>query len=319
MPQKKTLPPLLALPLLVAVTSLFFQFMITDYLLRLTNSQYRQQLRHLQIEVTQDLAGQLSRAQASNDDLTSLASLRSARANHPQIVDAMIFDNAGKILLHTDPGWMGKTVNAPQGPRLALPMIKHFDAQGRSLLSIQVPLPDRDEGYFRANFDEAKFVQESQTISLRFYVLILLTSAVLGFLTWARLRRYELIDPQARLGHDMASNALVSALRLEHTAELLLAEMPHATLAVDRENRILGANALALELLNCRREELVNSHIFSASLPAALVDFYQSSLKNPGQLCEAKLALNAKSPALHARALFSPASDQWELTLVTLQ
>jgi PAS domain-containing protein len=316
---KKNLPPQLALPILVALTSLFFQFLIIDYLLRLTNTQYHQELRHLQIEVTQDLAGQLSRAQASNDDLTSLASLRSARANHPQIVDAMIFDNAGKILLHTDPGWMGKKVNAPQGPRLALPVIKHFEEHGRSLLSIQVPLPDRDDGYFRANFDEAKFVQESQSISLRFYVLILLTSAVLGFLTWARLRRYELVDPQQRAGHDASSTALVSALRLEHTAELLLGEMPHATLAVDRENRVMGANALALELLNCRREELVGSHIFSASLPPALVDFYQSSLKKAGQLCEAKLSLNPKSSPLQARALFSPASDQWELALVTLQ
>jgi PAS domain-containing protein len=318
MPEKKRLPPALALPLLVAVTALFFQFLVIDYLLRLTNTQYHQQLRHLQIEVAQDLAGQLSRAQASNDDLTSLAALRSARGVHPQIVDAMIFDNAGKILLHTDPGWMGKKVNAPQGPRLSLPVIKHLTEQGRSLLSIQVPLPDRDEGYFRANFDEARFVQESRSVTLRFYVLILATSGVLGFLTWARLRRYDLVDPQARAGHEPAP-VPGEAARRQHTVDLLLSEMPHATLAVDRENRILGANTLALELLNCRREELVNLHLLAAPLPQALADFYQNSTQKAGAPCAAKLALNPKSPALQARALFSPASENWELALVTLQ
>jgi PAS domain-containing protein len=228
----------------------------------------------------------------------------------------MIFDNAGKILLHTDPGWMGKKVNAPQGPRLSLPVIKHLTEQGRSLLSIQVPLPDRDEGYFRANLDEARFVQESRSVALRFYVLILGTSAVLGFLTWARLRRYDLVDPQARAAHEPAPG---EAARQQHTVDLLLAEMPHATLAVDRENRILGANALALELLNCRREELVNVHVLSAPLPRTLADFYQASTQKAGARCEAKLALNPKSPSLQARALFSPASENWELALVTLQ
>jgi PAS domain-containing protein len=315
---KKTLSPLLALPLLVAVTSLFFQFMLIDYLLRLTNEHYRQELRHLQIEVTQDLAGQLSRAQASNDDLTALAALRSSRSNHPQIVAAMIFDNVGKILLHTDPGWMGKKISVPPGPRLSEPVIKHFTEQGRNLLSIQVPLPDRDEGYFRANFDEAKFAQESGTVSLRFGVLILLTSAVLGFLTWARLRRYELLDPLQRVAPTDDAPS-ISARKFEHTLGLLLAEMPHATFAVDRENRILGANALALELLNCRREELLGVHVFSSPLPPALMEFYQTSLKKTGRFSETKLALHPKSPVLQARVLFAPATDQWELALVTLQ
>jgi PAS domain-containing protein len=318
MAPKKALPPVLVLPVLIFATSLLFQFMITDYLLTLTNTRYHNELRHLQTQITQDLAAQLARAQASNDDLAALAALRSARANHPQIVDAMIFDNTGKISLHTDSGWMGKKTDVPQGPRLAAPVIKHHTDHGRRIFSIQVPLPDRDDSYFRANFDEAGFVQESRAISVRFYILMLASSLAIAFLAWTRLRRYDWVDPRQHAeGESEASRGANKKIR--HFAELLLGEMPHAALAVDRDNKIIGANTLALELLNCRKEELINLHVFTAPLPASVTDFYNASLKKPGQLSEAKLALIPKAPTMLARAIFSPAGESWELALVTLQ
>ncbi len=186
-------------------------------------------------------------------------------------------------------------------------------------MAISVSLPDRDEGYFRADFDEARFAQESRAISVRFMVLMFVTSGLLGVLGWLRLRRYELVDPLAKVPQERAALSLSPAHKIQHLAGLLLAETPHAALAIDRDNKILAANPLALELLNCRKEELINLHVLSSPVPPALADFYQTALKHPGQMSEAKVVLTPKAPAVKGRAVFSPAEDAWELALVTLQ
>jgi hypothetical protein len=95
--------------------------------------------------------------------------------------------------------------------------------------------------------------------------------------------------------------------------------MPHACLAIDRNNIIVAANTLAWELLNCRKDELVGFHIFSSPLPAALSDFYKTSVKQPGQLAETPVTLSPKTRAMKVRVMFSPPSEEWELALVTLQ
>jgi PAS domain-containing protein len=102
-------------------------------------------------------------------------------------------------------------------------------------------------------------------------------------------------------------------------ADALLAEMPHATLAIDHENKIVAVNTLALELLNCRQEELEGQHMLSAPLPGVLLDFYQAALKQPGHGLDEKIVLVSKTPALAVHAAFSPAAENWTVMLVTLR
>ncbi len=313
---KKDPSPTLTLSIMLGVVAMMMQAMVANYIIDALNQKYHAELRRLQIQIAQDLAAQLSRAQASNDDLNALSALRSARLNHPQLIEALIFDNAGKILLHTDSGEMGKTLDVPKGPRLSAPFIRHFTEQKRKVMSIQLPIPDRDNGYCRVNFDEAQFAQEANSLSLQTYSLITATSVVLGFLCWMRLKRYKVVDPHQRvaLPKEAPSAAPVTPL-----ADALLAEMPHATLAIDHENKIVAVNTLALELLNCRQEELEGQHMLSAPLPGGLLDFYQAALKQPGHGLEEKIVLVPKAPALTAYAAFSPAAENWTVMLVTLR
>jgi len=282
-------------------------------LLNLTDARAQSEYRLLEIQIAKDLAGQLSRALGTNDDLAALASLRDARTNHPQLREAMIFDNTGRILLHTDSGMMGRTVAAPQGPRLSSPELTSRTVQGRRVATILAPLPDRDDVYLRAAFDESRLAQGSGSVLARFVMLILATSALPALFVYLRLRRFELVDIAAR-AHEPSPNHTT-----RQVAEFLLSATPFAALTVDRDNRILAANTLALELLNLRAEELETLHILKAALPQPLVDFYQSALKSPEKPLEAQLSLALRTPALTAQALFSPATAQWELALLTFR
>ncbi len=316
---KRALPPVAGLPMLVFVTALLLQFLATSYLLDLSAEHQRSEMQKVQLHISQNLASQISRAFLANDDLTALTTLGDARANFPQLIQAMVFDNTGKILLHTDSGMMGKKTSAPAGPRLTSPETRIRHAQGRVLTSIVLALPFQDDGYFRADFDSARLAQSRQEVLVRAIILNLLVSLGLSLLLWLLLRRYVLLDPAARSAAASPPGAQADTHQFQRNVSLLLAEMPHAAVILDRDHRVLAVNTLAQQLLNCRPEELVGLHLMDSPLPAALTGFYQAALKSPAQPAQAKLSLSARAPAISVRAVFVPASADWEIALVTLQ
>lgn len=309
-PATRSLP----LPVLIAAAACVLQALTAVVLLDASASRSRTEFRRLQVQVAVQLAGELSRAVAGNDDLAALAVLRAARINFPQLRDAMIFDHNGRIVLHTDSGMLGKSTAAPTGPRLTVPETTFRREQGRPLASVLVPLDDADGGYFRATFDESRQEVGSAALAARGLLAAALSAALLGFLVWNR-RRSEARTLDAQ--REPESPAPRPGLHPDRAAQLLLAELPHAALAVNRENRIVAANTLILELLACRAEELETLHVQAAPLPEALAEFYRAALEHPGQPRETALALKPGSPRLTARIAFTPPGDAWELAVLT--
>jgi hypothetical protein len=102
----KLIPPRLVFPFWVFAAALFLQAAVAGYLLELSNTFARSERQQWQTQITQEMATQISHLVASNDDLGALVSLRNARSLHPQLQEAVVVDNHGRILLHTDPGWV---------------------------------------------------------------------------------------------------------------------------------------------------------------------------------------------------------------------
>jgi PAS domain-containing protein len=309
-------PPAKFLPVTLLACAFLLQAGVVLYLGARAQAQQRADWRQAQVQIARDLASQIARAQAENNDLAALASLGSARGLHPQLLAAMVFDPSGKVLLHTDPGQLGRTVPAPVGVRLTTPESGPWQEGGRRGLAVLVPLPDRDENYLRALFDGSGLEQGGLTLRVHALLLTLCVSVLLALGCRAWLARYEWLDPLARAASPAAPPAVQPMRRV---AGLLLAEMPHAALTLDRDNVILAANGLALELLNCRQEELVGFHMLKAPVPPPLLEFYQQALPAPGRPQEGRLRLNPRSPELSGKVTFAPASDQWELALITLR
>lgn len=309
-------PPVLTLPATLFIFSVLLMTFIAASSFRWFETRAAAEFRRLHVQIAADLAGQLSRALAVNDDLSALAGLQDARRHFPQLRQAMLFDNQGKILLHTDSGRLGKTTTAPTGPRLTSSETVLRREQGRSLLSVLVPLPEREDGYLQAIFDETRYAREQRTLAVRLGLLILFSSALLAWLA----RRQQQLQEKARAAkRGDARTAASPGLRPDCSAGLLLAEMPCAALAFGRENRILAANAPALALLNRRGEELETLHVLNAPLPPALLDLYQNALRTPSKPSEIRFAPASHAPALTARVVFAPPTEQWELALVTFR
>jgi PAS domain-containing protein len=314
---KRNLPAGLTLPLIVFAAALLLQAALAGFLLDWTGARFRGEILRLQQQISLNLAAELARALAGNDDLAALAALRDARTHYPQLREALVFDNAGKVLLHTDSGMLGKIVTAPSGPRLTSPETVSRKDQGRPVISILVPLPDRDDGYFRASFDETRLAQGGEAVGSRAAALLVIFAAALAFLVWYRQRSGELAHAARRASEP--GPAAKPGLHPNRIAQLLLAEMPHAALVIDRDNRIIAANSLVLELLNCRAEELETMHVLSAPLPPAVSELYQTGLKAPAKPVEAKMSLTPRSPALTARAAFAPPTSDWEVAVLSFR
>jgi hypothetical protein len=318
--RKREWNPVVMIPWLVAVGALLLQGAACTYLLVVSSRALSATVQHLQIETARDLAGQLARALSGEDDLAALASLREARLLHSQLREAMLFDRSGRISLHTDAGMLGKQVPVPTGPLSTAPEVTpHFES-GRSLTSILLSLPGHEDRFFQASFDRTQQAEISRSLSFRISVLSVLNAALLGALAWVWLRRYTWIDPRVpAIVPRPQAEAKAGTAYARRLAGLLLAELPHAALALDRDRHILAVNMLALELLNCRSEELTGMHLLSSPLPNALLEFCQTALTSPGKSSEAKLSLVAKAPAMTVTLTCSPASLEWELALVTLR
>jgi PAS domain-containing protein len=313
---KQTLGPGLTIALGVFLAALLLQWASLQYLSTLSKEQFNTETRKLKTQIAQDLTNQLATAINSEDDLAALIVLKSARSTHAQLYKAEVFEANGKITMHTDAGMMNKLTKPYKGPRPISPELSRAQIDGRPLSVVLVPMPDDDELYFRAFFDDTRLTQARRSYVVRFYLLIICTSLLLGLLALYRVSRFELLDPKQRA--DVKEQLKTDIKHTQRVAELLLSEMRHAALAVDRNNTILAANSLALELLNCRAEELVSMHIMQAPLPKSLQEFYQQAIKNPNQVSEEKLSLTGKDPSLPIKLTCAPASADWELAVVSI-
>lgn len=308
--------PARALPGALFVTAFALMCGMAAYLSLRTQAARSSVWQEAQVQVARSLAAQIGRAQAEDNDLAALTALGEARSLHPQLKAAMVFDAAGRVTLHTDPGQLGRTVPVPVGVRLSTPETGPWQEGGRRLFAVLTPLPNQEESYLRALFDGSDQVRGTGTLWVHVLLLAFGASALLALGARAWLSRYEWLDPRARAA---ALDAPPSPEPSRRVAGLLLAEMPHAALTLDRDQVILAANTLALDLLNCRQEELVGLHVLKAPLPSELLALYQEALPFPGQPLERRLKLTERSPALTLTVTFTPASDQWELALITLR
>ncbi|MCK5241801.1 hypothetical protein KAR34_05045 [bacterium] len=315
---KHALGPRLTIASGVFLAALLLQLGSLQYLSSLSKDQFNTETRKLKTQIAQDLANQLAAALTSEDDLAALIVLKSARGNHPQLYKAEVFEANGKITMHTDAGMMNKQTKAYKGPRPISPELSRTRIDGRPLTVALIPMPDDEDLYFRAFFDDTRLAQARRSYVVRFYLLIITTSLLLGLFTLYRVSRFELLDPLQRADVKAPIQQQTDSRHTQRVAGLLLSEIRHAALAIDRNNTILAANSLALELLNCRSEELVGMHVMQSPLPKPLVDFYQQAIKNPNQLSEVKLTLTNKAPSLPIKLTCSPASTDWELAVVSI-
>lgn len=308
--------PARLLPLVLFIAAFALMGGVTAYLSLRAQAVRAADWRTAQVQVARSLAAQIARAQADDNDLAALTALGEARSLHPQLKAAMVFDEAGRVTLHTDPGQLGRTVPAPSGVRLSTPETGPWQEGGRRSFAVLTPLPVQDESYLRALFDDTDQARATGTLWVHALLLAFGASALLALGAHAWLSRFEWFDPRTRAAAPAPPPPPEPSRRV---AALLLAEMPHAALTLDRDQVILAANALAQDLLNCREEELVSLHVLKAPLPAALLDLYQQALSTPDRPLARGLKLTDRSPALTARITFTPASDLWELALITLR
>lgn len=299
---------------IVFCASLFAFSIAAAYLVQITGQSQAVEVQRLQTEIAKNLAVQLSSYLAAKDDLSAISALKSARTHYPQLQELQLFDRQGKVVMHSDPAMLGKQVPAPQGLRSLAPEVDEVRRQGRWFTRILVPLPENEDLYLRAFFDQSRERQRSAGVWLRFAVLILLVSLLPALLVRRGLR--SALPVPADLNGPVPSSGVAN--RSTQWLELALAEMRSATLAISGHNLVLAANTLALELLNCRAEELVGAHILRAPLPAPLLDLFQQALHTPGRPTEGKLVLTPRSSAIPVRIVFAPADDHFELAFITL-
>jgi|GEM_PF-5452925 len=308
----RRLPPAAAVAAAVFVLVFLFQLISAWYFSQLASSSLADENQTLKTEIAASLGRQVGRALASGDDLAALTVFKTSRSLHPQLQEATAFDHSGKILYHTDPGMMGRRHPIPAGPRASAPERRTVRRNDKSFTQVLVPLAEGD-WFFQALFGESRSRQRSQAAAVRMALLSLVSALAAALTAWMLLRGYEWVDPRQR-----AASAPQAEDPHRRVAGLLLAEMPHAALAVNRDNRVLAANPLALELLNCRPEELEGMHLLQSPLVPGLVTLYQQAIKTPARATEADLPVAHQGPALRVRIACSPASPEWELALVTL-
>jgi len=313
---KLPLTPAASIALSVFLTALVLQWGVIHYLSGLSKNQFYEETRKLKIQITKDLAVQLARALAADDDLGALIVLKSARSNHPQLQKAEVFAANGKIILHTNPEMIGKKNKPHKKFRPISPELSKVRIDGRPLTVILVPMPENEDLYFRAYFDDTPLLQAKKFYAVRLYLLIIATSFLLALYILFRLSRFELLDPQKRA--DPKDLTRPDDTHTHRIAELLLSEMRHAALAIDHNNKIIAANSLTLELLNCRTEELKGMHVMQSPMPKSLLEFYQNAIKTPDRVTKTKLALASKEPALPVKITCIPASSEWKLALISL-
>jgi PAS domain-containing protein len=313
---KRVLPPLPLTALSIFILSFVFQSAVAAYLIQISVHHATEESSLLKMQIAKDLGSQLTQALGSHDDLAALAVVKACRINHPQLQEARVFDSSGKILLHTDPGMMGKKISVAPGPKPTKPEVRLIHHHERVYTDILVPLEDENGLFFQVQFDETRNRQSRQAVAIRFFLLTLLSSLFLGTICWLGLRRYDWTNPLER-----AESQPVSAengKKIRHLAGLLLSEMAHAAIAVDRNNQILAANTLALELLNCRQEELEGLHILQSPLSPRLMEFYQKAIKTPTQPVEDKVVISTQGLTLPVRITCAPPSLEWEVALISL-
>lgn len=315
---KQYLSPALTITLGLFLGAWLLQWGAFSYLSGLGQKQLNQTTQKLKIQIAKNLGYQLSLALAAGDDLAALGTLKTARSHFPQLQKAEIFKSNGHVLLHSDPGMIGKKTKAYPGPRPVSPELTHARQEGRRFTVLLVPLPDEEDLYLRAFFDETLSVQAKKSFAVRFHLLILATSLLIGLFSYFRLSRLEILDPRERARSGIISPAEQASQNNRRCAELLLSEMRHAVVAISRDNKILAANTLALGLLNCRPEELAGMHVMQAPLPAPLLELYQQAIAAPERPTQSRLSLNPKEPGLAVKISCAPASPEWELALVSL-
>ncbi|MCK5218070.1 hypothetical protein KAR10_01025 [bacterium] len=310
-------PPLL-ISGAVFLAAFILQLVATGYLLRLATSHLHRVSQRLKIQITQDLAGQLSRALTTDDDLAALGALKASRHNHPQLREAILFDSQGKISLHTDPGKMGKNIQFSKGPWPRSPEVSTSFISGRWITAVLTPLSGQEELFLRAYFDQNHVLQGNSSIAIRFYILILATSLLIGLVCWSGLKRRELAETSRSTLQEPDSSPHHARAETRRVAELLLSEIPRATLALTRDNFILAVNDPGCKLLNCRADQLAGQHLMRAPLPSSLIKFYQKFLAAPEQPVQGQITLFDHTPAISIKVICSPPASHWEWSLCLL-
>ncbi|MBN1595621.1 hypothetical protein JW933_06825 [candidate division FCPU426 bacterium] len=314
----KRLSPALSIALGVFLAALVLQLAVIKYLGSLSQQQLDEETKKLKTQIAEDLAAQLGTALAAKDDLGALMVIKSARSIYPQLYKAEVFRSDGTIFLHSDPGQMGQKTSPYPGPRPSSPEITRLHLNHRPLTVVLVPMPTDDDLFFRVFFDDIRVTQAGKAYTMRMYLFILAASLLLALYVVWRVNRFELLDPKERADLPPADALKRLDEKCRRMAELLLAEMRHAAVAINAHNCILAANDLALELLNCRAEELEGLHVMQAPLPSVIVAFYQTAIKNPERATEDRLVLAGKGPALPVKLICMPPSPRWELALLSL-
>ncbi len=310
-------PPLL-ISGAVFLAALVLQLGATGYLLRLAASHLNRESQHLKIQITQDLAAQLSRALATDDDLAALGALKASRHNHPQLREAILFDSQGDILLHTDPGRMGKNIQVAKGPWPATPQVSTLLISGRRITAVLTPLSGQEDLFLRAYFDQSRVLQGNSSIAVRFYILILATSLLIGLVCWSGLKRREWAEDSRPTSPEFDIPPHHARPETRRIAEMLISEIPRAALALTRDNDILAINAPGSKLFNCRADQLAGQHLMRAPLPAPLIEFYQKAITSPEQPVQGQIILFDNTPAMAIKVVCSPLACNWEWSLCLL-
>jgi hypothetical protein len=180
------------------------------------------------------------------------------------------------------------------------------------------PLFSQEELFLRVYFDQSRVLQGNSSIAIRFYILILATSLLIGLVCWYSLKHRELAEtsrPTSLVPDSPPPHARAETRRI---VELLLSEIPRAALALTRDNFILAINNPGCKLLNCRADQLAGQHLMRAPLPSSLIKFYQKALTAPEQPLLGQILLSDNTAPITVKVVCSPLAGNWEWSLCLL-
>ncbi len=305
---KLTLTPLTRISLTIAATAFLLQWLVMGYLSGLASRQMTQSKRQWQIQVMHNLAAQLDRALAQADDLSALAIINSDKKNFAQLQTLMVFDRKGQIKLHSTPGMMGKQTDAPPDLTTRGMAIESTTVSDRPVTKITLMLPENNDFYVRAYFDNTRARLTVQTFHSRFYLFILLTSSSLGLLSAWLLKSYIMINPRQKVVSTVNPQSTLYAL-----ADLAMA--PGTLIIIDRDNKILALNPKILEGSTFTAAHFLGQHLIHTPINPSFLQALQRAAKAPQEPQTTTLALVPDTSVHPVTLVCHPASAAWQLMI----
>ncbi len=304
---KSPLSPAARISLAIALAAFILQWLVLGYLSALASRQMTRIELQSQTQIIRDLAVQLDRALTQGDDLAALAIINSDKKNFPQLQTLMVFDRQGQIKLHSTPGMMGKHTNAPPLTSAGL-TLESVKISHRPATRITLPLPDHNTFYLRADFDKTRSQLRLQAFHIRFFLLILLTSAGLGALSLWLLKNYVLINPLKK------SLSLANRQTTVH-ALADLAMTPATLLIIDQENKILAINNRLWEGRDLTADKFLGLHLLQTPLHPSVMQAVQRAAQTPDQPHIATLSLLGQKPTHVITWVCYPPTGAWQIMI----